>query len=387
MKRYLLSFILTLPMFITGCWDKVEIENRGFVIAMGIDKFEDKNDDKAVQLDDEKESQKARYTVTMALPDIGALSGPGGDDSSEFVKIAAAPTVSAAIRLIDTFSSERLYFGHTKAVIFHEDILKDEYLFREALDAIERNRELSRSLLVLATSDDIKKVLDADIPGEPLVGAFIAEFYRKSEGAAITFKQDLEGLTRRLRSGGDALIPIISLEGKKKDVQVKLGGTAVIKDFQMAGKLSDSQTRAFMWFNGKAKGALITAEHEGIDVPMRINSSKSKTSFYEENGRIICVLDINARAEVEEFDFLGIELNDDESLRELSEVCERIVSDEISQLFTTFRDELEVDGFGLHERLRKQNHVIFAAYGDEAYKHMMLIPRVDLKITGAGVIK
>ena len=457
MKKLL--FIILLPLFITGCWDKVEIENRGFVIAMGIDKFGDDDEGKAIQLNGKtdppssdsedrsstkkwetdhskpKESEsdhsdakktksnhansgesesgnanskksesdsssassdtsapkasirpEARYTVTMALPDVGALMGTGASEDGEFIKTVAAPTVSEAIRLIDTFSSERLYFGHTKAIIFSEEVLKDENLFREALDAIERNRELSRNLLVLATFDDMNAILNAKIPGEPLIGAFIADFYRKSEGAAITFKQDLEGLTRRLRSESNAMIPILSLEGGKEDAQIKLGGTAIIKDFRLSGKLNDSQTRAFMWFYGKAKGALITSEHEGIDVPMRISSSKSKTSFYEDNGRIRCLLDISLQAEVEEFDFLGVGLNEDNALRELSLISQNIISDEITQLFTLFRDELNVDGFGLCERLRKQDDILYARYGDEAYSLMTLVPRVHLEITGAGVI-
>jgi len=402
-----------LPAFLTGCWDKVEIESRGFIISMGIDKYKDdgendkENGDKkdgesdkensAAQTDSKAGGQAPRYTVTIALPDVGALMGTGQSEDVEFVRTASAPTVSEAIRQMGSFSGERLYFGHTKAVIFGEELLKDEELFREALDALERNRELSRNLLVLATADDVEKALITKGPGENLAGMYLSKFYKNSDGAAVTFPLGLEALVRELRSGrrglpvagaaGETIIPLLSVEGEKKDAKVRLGGAAVIKDFTLAGKLDDSQTRALMWFRGTAEDALLTVEYNEVSIPVRVNSNRARTSFYEENGRIVCVLDIKGKAEVEEFVFAGVGLNNDETLRELNETGGSVIADEILRLFTVFRDELEVDGFGLRERLRKQNHLLYAAYGDDAYDAMTLVVRVDLEVNGAGMIK
>jgi Ger(x)C family germination protein len=373
--------VLLLPMFITGCWDSVDIEKRGFVISMGIDKYSEDEDG------GKNGDQEPRFTVTMAFPDVGALMGAGQSGENEFVRTAHAKTVAEAVKQMDAASSERLYFGHTRAVIFGKELLKDEELFREALDALERNRELSRNLIVLATSCDVEKALTAKGPGERLAGMYLSNFYRNNSGAATTFRLVLEDLTRELRSGGDTLIPTLSLEGEEENKRMKLDGAAVIRDFQLAGTLDGSQVRAFMWFNGNAEGALITVEYKGVNTALRVSSSRSDTSFYEANGSLICVIDIKARAEVEEFSFSGIQLNCDAALRELGAICGQSITDDIMRLFAVFRDDLETDGLGLRERLHKQNILLYTAYGDEAYSAMIPVVRVDIEITGAGVIK
>lgn len=370
MKKLLL--ILTLPIFLAGCWDKVEIEDRGFVVSLGIDKFKD---DKAAMFDDGKNNN--RYTVTMSLPNVETLVGTGSKEDSESVKTSASETVSAAMRLIDSYSSEKLYFGHTKAVILGEELLKDRELLKEAVDALERNRLLSRKLVVLATTDDVKTVLEAKIPGEPLVGVFLANFYRNSEStSAMTFRQDLEGMNRHLRYSGDVLVPQISLE----DDKLKLGGAAVINDFQLAGWLNDKQTRGYLWFTGQAKGAEVTAEYEGGHVPLHVNINKTGTYFYEDGGYVICRADIRLKGVIDE---LGHPVD----THKLGEVYERLIAEEVEQLFTLFHDELEVDGFGLCDRLRKENYGLYLAHGgSDAYAGMRLVANVTLEITGTGVI-
>ncbi|WDU82605.1 hypothetical protein [Caloramator sp. Dgby_cultured_2] len=40
MKR--LIMLLLVPLILTGCWDKTEIEDRMFIYAIAVDKVEDK---------------------------------------------------------------------------------------------------------------------------------------------------------------------------------------------------------------------------------------------------------------------------------------------------------------------------------------------------------
>ena len=67
-KLVMLSLILALPFFVTGCWDRKEIENRGYVLGVAIDYA---NRDSSRQSDLNHTTQAAGtqlYHLTVELP-------------------------------------------------------------------------------------------------------------------------------------------------------------------------------------------------------------------------------------------------------------------------------------------------------------------------------
>ncbi len=387
MRRVLIPIVLLLPLLLCSCWDKIELENRGFVISLGIDKYK-KGEDAATFEDN---AQKNRFTVLMALPNVGALLGTGGKEESKSVKKAANETVSAAMRLIDSYSSQKLYFGQTKVVVLGEELLMDQNLLREAVDALERNRELSRKIIILSSKNSVEDVLKSSAPGEPLMGLFVSDFYKNNlSSAEMAFRQDLESMTRQLRFSGDVLIPQISLEGDGEKKDIKLGGTAVIKNYELVGWLDDKQTRGYLWAKENGKGAQVVAEYDNTFIPLRVNKNKAKISLYEENGTIVCHMDIKVKGVIEEYIFANSKISEPQELKALSKVYEDLVRSEVESIFNCFQNEFAVDGFSLQEELRKKNYALYLKNADDfesAFQKMKLTTSVDVEITSTGVIK
>lgn len=42
-KRFLFLFFVASLFFLSGCWDKMELEDRAYVVALGLDKNEKEN--------------------------------------------------------------------------------------------------------------------------------------------------------------------------------------------------------------------------------------------------------------------------------------------------------------------------------------------------------
>ncbi|MDR2750876.1 MAG: hypothetical protein LBC41_09465, partial [Clostridiales bacterium] len=135
---FALAFTLAL---ITGCWDKVELENRGFAVSFGIDE------------------KDGKYLVTVSMPSVSSLK-EGPSDSAKDVRSEESDTVSGAIRAIDDSLSQRLDFGQAKLLLFGQELLDNEDMFRQAIDACERNGELNREIYVLAADGGARKVLE-----------------------------------------------------------------------------------------------------------------------------------------------------------------------------------------------------------------------------------
>ncbi len=382
MKNLLL--LITLSFLLTGCWDKVELENRGFVNAIGIDKFNEENAEEAIYIN--KES--SRFLIAMSLPSLDKLTGGKSEETdNKAVKLAANETLSAAMHLIDIGSSQKLYFGHTKLVILGRDLLEDETLFRETIDALERNREINRKIIVLATEDNIKETLECKAEGEPLIGMFVSNFYKNNaDTISLALKQDLQGLIRQLRSTNTAIIPKIAV----KDNEIKLGGAAVIKDFKLKGFLDDEKMSGYLLFKDKANGAQITIPYENSYIPLRIDKTKVNLNFSEDGYGLILQADFVISGNIEEYMFNNQKTLTREKLINLSEKFSEKIKSEVEDTFSYFQNILYVDGYLLKDYLRKHDYDLYKKYEedwDTAFEETIFDPKVIVQITGTGSIK
>lgn len=354
-------------LLLTGCWDKVELENRGFVVSLGVDKNENK------------------YAVSMAVPNVAALAEKSGSDKANSVKTADNETIAGAMSMADSASSQTMYYGQTKMTVLGKDVLTDERLFREALDAMERNREINRKMIILSTQGEAKDILEAEIPGEPMVGMYIANYYKSNANrTGITFRQDLEKILLDLRATDCTVIPQI----EKNDDEINLSGMAVMKDFKLAGFLDEKETRGYLWLNGGCKDAMIIAPYEDGYIPLRIAQNRSKLRFYDDEG-LVCHAIVNVEGNIAEYTFTGQSF-DDKTLQSLGDLFAEIIENEISATVRRMQEDFAADGYLFKEKLRKKNYPLFLQVIEDwenAYANMKIIPEAHVKITGAGAIR
>ncbi|HQQ45710.1 MAG TPA: hypothetical protein PLT24_12615, partial [Bacillota bacterium] len=118
--------ILLCVLLLTGCWDKIEIEDRLFVLSIGVD---------SVELA-EKKASKDKYTLSFVSPVVDQIKeGPG--PAFRTYKTVDNSIIMSLSQLLERFSKKQ-FFGHTRNIFFGEDVLKDEKLLKEILDGISR---------------------------------------------------------------------------------------------------------------------------------------------------------------------------------------------------------------------------------------------------------
>ncbi|MDK2805992.1 MAG: spore germination protein [Thermoanaerobacterium sp.] len=162
-KVYVL--LLLILSLLTGCWDKVEIEDRAFVMAIGID----------------TSKQAKNYIVTFQFPNVkqvssgagGSGGGGGGGGQPNFSISEVGDTVFSASRHISTRLDKRLFLGHTKAVILGKDVVSDRNKFLEVLDTLDRSYELSRKLRLLVADGKAQDILLKNYKFDPDIGVYI----------------------------------------------------------------------------------------------------------------------------------------------------------------------------------------------------------------------
>ncbi len=382
-KKLAVAVMASLLLFQVGCFDNVELENRGFVVSIGVDKHTEES--KALGIEGGKEENK--FLVSVALPNMAAFSGRGGDETKKTVKQAAGKTLAQAMYFTDSFSGKKLYFGHTRLVVLGEEILKDEKLFREAIDALERNRQMNKNIIMLATRESADKILSAEV--EPMVGIYVSDFYQGShDTAAVTFEQNLDQIIRSLRSEskGTATIPLASLE--KDGKELKLGGAVVMKDFKLVGYLNDLETRGYLLAFGNGEGARLNVNYDEKDVPVFVSSNKRKLYLDYSGGRLKCSVDVSAKGSVEEFYFEGQRL-DENVLAHIKKSVEDEITKEVKNSFDIMQKKLKTDGFLLKDEFRKKYYNVYNEIKenwDEVYEQMEVEVKTEFEIIGTGGI-
>jgi spore germination protein KC len=381
MFKKILCLSLT-AIVLTSCWDKVELEDRAFVISIGVDKFDAKRDKDVEVYEDNKNLN--RFTVSVATPNLDVIVKDSGDENSAIVKTASNQTITGATKIIDSYSSDKIYFGQTKLAVFSEDLLKDPHLFKETVDSLERNPNLSRKLIVLATDMPASEVLSAKPQQQPMVGMFVQNYYANNPNAsALSFRLDLSSLILSLNDSSDAIIPKITYVNE----ELKLGGASVIKNFELVGWLNDLETTGYLWMKGDAEGSVVIVPFEDTRIPLVVTKNKTKIKFEEKDDKLLCTAYVTVKGVIEEFSFSDDSLTDEDTLKKLSVLYEGLIEEEMNTTWTQFNKKYVVDGFNFKKHLRKHNYDLYLKYEndwDNALKNMELITDVNVAITGTG---
>jgi Ger(x)C family germination protein len=367
----------------------VEIENRGFIISLGIDKYDNKK--KSTQSMEGAEEQN-RYTVTASMPNVTDMKESAVSDKSKDVKRADCSTVSGCVQLMDAASSQKLYLGQTKLLVMGKELLSDADLFRQAMDAMERNRDISRKLYLLSTKERAEDILGLEIPGEPMLGIFVENYYKSGGAGSYGFYKVLEKSVSDLRSTGCTLIPEIEKRSGEDDKseEITFGGYAVIKDYKLAGWLDDLETRGYAWVMGDCRDSGVTVVYNDMYLPLKVLRSKPRVTFSQRNGKLECLIRVNISGAVNEYDFNAADLNKPENLKAYEAEFERAVSEEIKRTASRVQSEMSADIYNFKDSLRKKDYKLFLAYGEDWERHyhqMEIIPDVKVDIISIGTIK
>ncbi len=388
----MLSFF---SIFLTGCFDKVELEERALVLAIGIDKYDKEND-----TDTEKTGEEKRFIVSIAMPEVSEGEKDGGSKKqedpmdkedkespvNEAIKRAEGSSIASTIDLIDTYMSKNLYYGHTKVVVLGKGILEDETLLKEAIDSLERNNEISRKIIILGTKGRAEEILEIIPKDEKMLGIYINDFYKSNnKNSSFTYRVDLEDIVQQLLSTGDSAIPNIQIIDK----DIRLSGLIALKDGKYIGYLDDLTTKGALWIIDKKSLGEISIPFEGSYVSTSIFKKKINKDIYEENNKIAIKFNIDIEGNLSEY-YLGKNvIVNEEKYKIIEQEISRYVEDEINNAIKNIKS-LGVDIIGLKELIRKNRYELYTKYdlkNKNIYDYVEFGIKCKTKIKGSGSIK
>ncbi|AJS60458.1 Ger(x)C family spore germination protein [Paenibacillus sp. IHBB 10380] len=331
------SMLLVCPIFVSGCWDRKEINDIAFVVGTAID----------------KEESEYRTSVQIALPsELGGAGGKGapGGGKGWYMESELGKTVRLANLEDQRGNSRTLNYSHRRSLLIGEDMAREGIAsMMDASMRIPQHRLLS---MVAVTEGPAYIVLNSEAPMEQFPTEMVRELIVSYTKKPITFKDLLNDL---LSEGIDPVLPIFKVKDSippkvgKPQKSIEIDGLAVFKGDRMVGTLKKDMASVTTIAMNKNKNLEIKIPApKGTGILMVRFSENNVTMIPNIQGdKVTMTINIHMRGRVTE-NASNYSPSEDKAMNELGQVTEEKITQDLTKALAIIQQQYQADilGFG-----------------------------------------
>lgn len=266
-KKILLSLSISGSLlFLSGCWDRVEINDIAIVTAAAIDKTKDNQVEISLQI-----------FVPKALSSGGGQGGPGGQGGGAITMVGTGrgKNIAEALSKLQGETPRKVFWGQCRVFIFGEKIAKEG--IQDHLDFLLRHPQPRERGLVFVSQGMARTILELQTQLELFSAETVREQAKQQVGMKTTLQDLAEMLNSEARAAALPYIEIETEEGNEDSYQYPhIFGTAIFRKDKMVGRISERRTRGILWIRDEIKDytVTVTPEHDKGDLsfnPVKAN--------------------------------------------------------------------------------------------------------------------
>ncbi|AWC30770.1 Ger(x)C family spore germination protein [Bacillus cytotoxicus] len=239
-----------LVICMSGCSERKEIEERGFVVGTAFDVVKEESE--------EKKPPRMKGTYQLVLPSALAQQGKQGADGAQYMNInVTADSLFTQIREASKKISRSLFFPHIKVVIFSKDLLKRQNFLEQTLDIFFRAHEMRRNIKIFVSKNQAGKIFEQNAKPENFPAKYIDLLADHADVNSFMLEAVRIGeVQEMLTSKRSFVLPVLELTKQG----VKMEGAAIFKgeNNKLVGLLSGKDTQGLNYIIGKKVGGFLT---------------------------------------------------------------------------------------------------------------------------------
>jgi spore germination protein KC len=321
-----------LLLVLGGCGMR-DIDNRFFVVTMGIDAVEGKRG-------------WVEVTLKMAIPKAQLKYG-----SSDFVlQTAEGPSVGEAINIIEALLDKKPDFGHMKMAIFGERLAKEGLL--PYIDWLQRSQNIQKICWMAIGKPSPKEVLSFVPKSERMPSHFLyLNFTDSGKEVAMIAVEHLFSFYREvLEEGIDPVLPLVEVTPKG----MRIESTMMFHDDKLVFRLDRNETKLFNVMKGQIPKRVLQIEMEERTEYQTLNLiiDQASSSFdIQESAEPKIGVNIELQGKIEEM--IPYQQVTDPVRRDLEKMTDKTVKQKAEELLNKLRKAgIDPIGFGLKYRSR-----------------------------------
>lgn len=259
-QRVVLTLLMVIPFFTTGCWDRTEIEERGTILALAIDPVAADSADNISGPSAQSTGSGYRLTAQLAIPGKIPL-GPGGgegtaSDKPVWIIESTGKTIDDAINALQQKLAEKVFLGHLRIIIINKKLAQEQEMFT-IQDYFRRNAEIRRLAWLLVSEESASLVMEASPKLERVPTLYLVSTMDHAVDYGKIPNVFLGNYWSVLSSQGqDPVLPLISVKGKD---QIDLSGLAIFKGSKMVSQLNPLEVAGFLEITGVKRAGYAVA--------------------------------------------------------------------------------------------------------------------------------
>lgn len=153
---------------VTGCQHKVDIEDRNYVMALGIEPGEEN-----------------KYRIVYETADLSKSNSEGGgmqQGKSISFSGSSLQDVEQQERKSD---DKRMDYGHLKAILFQQSLVENEKLWNQIIKELEGKKNLAGTILVFFTKESPEEYMKLVQEGGTSLGAYLERMMANHKGEGM----------------------------------------------------------------------------------------------------------------------------------------------------------------------------------------------------------
>lgn len=323
--------ILVCLFFLTGCWDKVEINDTAFVIAIGVD------------------AEEESYRISYVYPNLPVYTGQA-EGEALFIRTVEDDTMEGAVKKLASQMSKSINFEHLETLVVGTSLLQDREKLYQMVDYLERNNEFPRRIPVLAAAQP-ERVLQPEHSESGAVGRYIRGIYDNNQSVIQNYEMVLQDFVMHLEKKESLILPILHAENGFYKIE-----DAVIYQEMPLGVLSTEEMEAMSWLKEMSDGMEYAMELDSGHVSMEIEKSSCKYSFRWIRGIVHLKAQVEATMQIKECTALDEQAI---SITELKETAQEQMKTEMETIVRRMQKQYKTDLVSFPESLKFQNRSLY----------------------------
>ncbi|CAI6087739.1 Ger(x)C family spore germination protein [Cohnella sp. JJ-181] len=376
MKRLLHIGLLLSVLFLSGCWDRTEINDLAFITGTAFDLTE---------------SGEYHLTVQIALPSSTPGGGAGeGPQQKFFVLAANGKNVNEAFAMIQKKSSRKLFTAHRSVIFIGESL--GRHGINNVLDVFAHDpRQRLRTYIMLVKGGEASRVLDTKYPFDQVPMEAVKEMEGQQTEVAVNLRDFFISATSR---GIDPIMGVIEVESEGKDQNkpgmFKLSGSGVFKQLKLVGLLDGYETDGLNWATNHMKDGRINAEIPGTkgNVGILITYASRKISIDTHGDRMQFKLLLQGKGTIIENN-TELDVTRPKNVALVQHGLEKAAEKQVSEALNKLQKQFDADAVGFGQALYRNSPREWKAVKnqwDRKFAEAKLNVQVKLTIGGAGMV-
>jgi spore germination protein KC len=385
--------ILGCVVILTGCWDRIELNDVSIVTGLAVDKGE---------------NSKYRLTIEIVNATQFSKNQMGGPAAPALTYSLEGNTISELLHKMNIGITRKLIFSHTRVIYISEKIAKEGMI--QFIDFLDRSGQFRNDFNIMVTKGEkaeafvkvtypIQKVPSLKVHKQT---QSFNEVWGGDPGVRLT--DFISALTSKGRNPVSSTLVIKGdpEKGEKSennmktsvDTLVEMDGMAVFRDDRLIGYLSVDETRNYYWTQKLQTTSMSVPcsdeekkpeDESYIAVVVSETYTKLKVDYV--NGKPVLKVKINGETRIEAAQCMN-DLTKIDTYADFEKKINRYVANDIQETIKKVQAEFGVDIFGFGEAFNRQHHKEYQKvedHWDEVFAQAEVEVDVNLHLRRSGV--